>query len=767
MTAKSNKTSQDRFGILVRVSTDMQAQDGDSIEMQINLANEIIKEHNGILVKTYLEEGVSASKNRIPKRPKLLECINDIKNGTINHLIVYRRDRLVRNTEDSIIMRKIFKENNCKVTFSARGESPFDFDDPYSILIENVRASIDEIESIQTAMRVSDTMIDKAKRGEFTGGSLPYGYKKEGENIVPIESEIPIIEEIVDLYLKGYGVATIARYLNGEEVEKLGKRHSRAKRIPVKKRDKDYWTRDVIYGILFSPVYTGYFEYESKVSNLKIKEKSPYITPIRSEEIQEQINNVRNSKTHTSNPKKYNTPFLLRDLLTCRNCGSKFKNHTSQRKDGTRYSYYKCPSRDIVIGERCRNKSYKKELIESYIIMESKKFLKNILNSNIYNTVNKNLQNTKTKIEEQLENVESQIVKTEKDFQAVRRLILELNPSDDMYDMLRDAYLEDQKNLLKEMNRLKQTKEQLQKEMNSKEQGEIDINYIIKSAENFINNIDSVSEVEQKKLIDEIFSEIGIDENGNVDFILKFNMNWEQNEVEFISFGGVGEAMTTNNIKEKNEYTFYSHLNSYIEIVHNAIRENILKFIFYKKPTLPKSIKKFAEETGISEDTYKLYKSKMITPSHKMMMHIFDITESNEKEFTEYLNKQAKINVSSDFLMESLLFQKDVRKKYLFSRKIKCGNCNTNYLVRRKNHSHDVYYICNSINKEYCGNYKIEELTILKAINKHTNLTFDEELIKNHIDHIVVFNNGDFTVYFKEKSPYGVLNVKSKEVVAL
>jgi len=231
------------------------------------------------------------------------------------------------------------------------------------------------------------------------------------------------------------------------------------------------------------------------------------------------------------------------------------------------------------------------------------------------------------------------------------------------------------------------------------------------------------------------------------------------------STGGVGEAMTTNNIKEKNEYTFYSHLNSYIEIVHNAIRENVLKFIFYKKPTLPKSIKKFAEKTGISEHTYRLYKSKMITPSYKMMMHIFDITESNEKEFTKYLNKQAKINVSSDFLMESLLFQKDVRKKYLFSRKIKCGNCNTNYLARRKNHSHDVYYVCNSINKEYCGNYKIEELTILKAINKHTNLTFDEELIKNHIDNITVFNNGDFTVYFKEEFPYDVLNVKSKETV--
>lgn len=102
----SNK-KQDIYAIYIRVSTERQAEHGDSIEMQEALGMQIIKENNGIHYRTYIEPAVSASKTELKNREVLMECLNDAKNGLFNKLIVYKRDRLARKLEDTTTTKKI------------------------------------------------------------------------------------------------------------------------------------------------------------------------------------------------------------------------------------------------------------------------------------------------------------------------------------------------------------------------------------------------------------------------------------------------------------------------------------------------------------------------------------------------------------------------------------------------------------------------------------------------------------------------------------
>lgn len=105
-----------------------------------------------------------------------MECLNDAKNGLFNKLIVYKRDRLARKLEDAMAIWDILKKANCELIFSATGEMQAMMNDPYGKMLEAIKASIAEIESATISVRVSDTLKNKAKKGEFTGGNLPYGY---------------------------------------------------------------------------------------------------------------------------------------------------------------------------------------------------------------------------------------------------------------------------------------------------------------------------------------------------------------------------------------------------------------------------------------------------------------------------------------------------------------------------------------------------------------------------------------------------------------
>lgn len=645
--------NQKRYGVFIRVSTEAQSSEGDSMEMQENLAKEIVESEGGIIYKTYYEPAVSASKTRLGDRPKMLECLNDIDSGEIDHLIAYRRDRLVRNTEESIIIRRKLKDAGCGITLSARGEQQMDLDDEYSKLIENIRASLDEIESAQISMRVSDTMIDKAKRGEFSGGIVPYGYENKDGYLIPVESEKELIKEVEDLYLKGYGLHSICKWLNGMEVKNLGKRSTIPTKIHQSKNSVDRWTKDNVQTLLFNPTYSGFMKYKS-VKNKELEEiivKSKFIIPIRSEKTQTLINNLKDKKSMKQySPRRHSTPFLLSGILRCGECGSRYLTRTSQRKNGVRYSYYYCSKKGEADNRKCtHSRVYKKELIEAFVLLKTKEHVSNFINSDVHEIIKKNVSKDESGLMRQLEELEVSINRTNKDFQNIRRLLLDLDTADSAYEMMRDMYQNDQKEILLSLNELNKSKENLELSIVQHKSKVIDVESVIAVAKDFESSIDNVPLNIQKKLIEELFSSIKVYQDGGISTDMVLNMQHGKEcpiVPNVISLGVIGEPMATKGITLDNKG---ENIHQWVYIVNNAVRETFYEFLLSANEEID-TRKKLSKLTGIRMGYLLEFKEKNVVPTLTTLNKMLRSVGSSIEEYVEFLRLNRKILVDVESL---------------------------------------------------------------------------------------------------------------------
>lgn len=643
------------YAVHQRVSTDMQAEDGESMDMQETLAKELIEREGGTLYKEYLEPALSASKTRLANRPELMRLLNDAREGKFTHLIAYRRDRLFRNAEESIVVRNILKKAGIQVVFTAKGEQPMDFDDMYATLMENIRATLDEIESIQTSIRVSDTMANKAKRGEFTGGIVPYGYEHKDGYLIPIESEIPVIKEIEDLYMQGFGFSLIGKWLDGHEVEGLGKRSSPAIRLKQHKAARSYWTKGVVKGILFNATYSGYMVYSPEGEKARskgdfIEVKSEFIVPIRSEETQLKLNMIKQRKMKSMNtPKRYNTPFLLTGILYCQECGYKYYSRTTQRANGTRYSYYLCEGKNRDRQSKtCTSKQYKKEILEEFVLEEAKKHTQSLVDSNVYEIVRKGMKSKEDELEAQLKDLQAAIKLAEKDLQAIKRLLYELDVDSPVYEMLKSEYTSDQTDLLIKLMDMKKTQTSIEENMRSKTEETLDMEGIIKQLKDFNEGVDIVPNHIKKQMLDNLFKKILIDANGFLTLTPAFvtqdtNEGFKEKGEEVISVIGKGSLGTPTLplpiTLDLEADAYRTSFFDWIETLISTVKETFFEYILERYPELKKQ-KKFTAITGYSKDTHYRLSKKHSVPGYETMINILKICGSSVEEYSMFINKE-------------------------------------------------------------------------------------------------------------------------------
>ncbi len=86
-----------KCGLYIRVSTERQAAEGESLDEQEERLREFCRVRNWKVVKVYREEGRSAKDTN---RPAFKELLRDIESGLIDTLIVKKLDRLSRSIVD-------------------------------------------------------------------------------------------------------------------------------------------------------------------------------------------------------------------------------------------------------------------------------------------------------------------------------------------------------------------------------------------------------------------------------------------------------------------------------------------------------------------------------------------------------------------------------------------------------------------------------------------------------------------------------------------
>jgi len=178
-----------RCAIYTRVSTDNQAEvEFNSCEAQLEKIKSFIKSQENMEVfKVYSDPGFTGANLN---RPALNEILNDIKQNKVNLVISYKIDRLTRSPKDFYQLIELFEEYN--VDFISVTER-FDTSTPSGRLLRNIMLTFAQFERELASERTKDKMYQRAQKGMWNGGIVPFGYKKENKKLIINKKESEIV----------------------------------------------------------------------------------------------------------------------------------------------------------------------------------------------------------------------------------------------------------------------------------------------------------------------------------------------------------------------------------------------------------------------------------------------------------------------------------------------------------------------------------------------------------------------------------------------
>ena len=172
-----------RCAIYTRKSTDEGLdKDFNSLEAQFDACSAYIKSqtsHGWQLINRHYDDGGYSGGNT--NRPALQQLMKDVADGRIDVVVVYKIDRISRSLSDFMEMTKLFSRYNVSIVSVTQ---QIDTSSSMGRMIVNLLMSFAQYEREMTSDRVRDKMAASRKRGMWTGGIVPYGYKTVDRKLV-------------------------------------------------------------------------------------------------------------------------------------------------------------------------------------------------------------------------------------------------------------------------------------------------------------------------------------------------------------------------------------------------------------------------------------------------------------------------------------------------------------------------------------------------------------------------------------------------------
>lgn len=308
-------------GIYVRVSTEEQAQEGYSIRAQEEKLSDYARIKEWSIYKIYSDEGISGK--NITERPAINDMIDDIKKGLVKNVLVFKIDRLTRNTADLIHLVDLFNSHDC--AFNSLMES-IDTLTASGRMFLKIIGIFAEFERENIVERTKLGFERKAKEGySLCTRTASYGYdRKNGDKVQRInEYEAIIVKEIFDMFTnKHISFLDIARILN---------------RRGIATKENSVWHARTVKNVLTNCNYVGRVRYATKDKKRAFEcdgVHEPIITEELFDETQALIKKI-STKSYTKRPKEEH---YFSGILVCAKCGGKMVTHGDYKKlkDGSR-----------------------------------------------------------------------------------------------------------------------------------------------------------------------------------------------------------------------------------------------------------------------------------------------------------------------------------------------------------------------------------------------------------------------------------------------
>ena len=486
-----------KAGLYPRVSTEDQSRFGHSLDEQEEKLKQLCNFKDYEIYKVYREEGVSA-KNM--ERPKFKEMIQDMKDGKINKIIVYKLDRLTRSIQDLENICKMLEKYDCGLESVAEEINTDTSTGKFFMRMITILAQL-EIE--RTSERTKFGLVGAAKKGHLSG-KPPVGYRKieNDKKLYVDEIQADVVRRMFRLYLDGMAVNSICKLFNDENV--LNK----------------HWATTTVDTMLSNQLYIGNMEYGKKTNN-EIQLFENVVPAIIDKTTFEMVQ--KRKEKNLKNFKRKRT-YIFMQKIKCPKCNKIMGGCSSTSRNKEKHLYYKCASCGLRINEKKIETSLMKflnDMLDFFLIIDNS--FKPTLNKDTENDIKKY-----KKIEKDLKEKETRIKKAFVDG------ILEADTlKDELKEIERE--LEHTENKLMQLENQKETmdmKQDIKTIFNLKEIEKMKLKSDYVKNNNLWNKL--LKEQKQyiiNKYIEEI--EIDIDKDYNVSIL---NIIFNKNEIENIGY---------------------------------------------------------------------------------------------------------------------------------------------------------------------------------------------------------------------------------------
>src|SRR3989344_5174038 len=289
-----NTESNKRAGLYVRVSTTEQADEGNSLVTQEKACREYANK-NGFVVPEeciFVERGESAKTADRTQLQKMLGYCAQKKNG-VSAVIVYKIDRLSRNTDDYGQLRLLLRRYGEAIKSTTENIE----DTPVGRFMENTMANVAQFDNDIRAERCSNGMREAVREGRYVWG-VPVGYvnmRVADKATIGQDSMSPLVRRSFEL------VAT-ATYPTDEVWRMVSKEG-------LLKKNGKLVSRNYFYEMLRNELYMGW------IDKFGERHKGTF-EPVVSEDLFAQVQRVLKNKGHKVSQYKADHPdFPLRRFV--------------------------------------------------------------------------------------------------------------------------------------------------------------------------------------------------------------------------------------------------------------------------------------------------------------------------------------------------------------------------------------------------------------------------------------------------------------------
>jgi site-specific DNA recombinase len=143
-------------------------------------------------------------------RPALQQLLDDVRDGKIDVIVVYKVDRLTRPLADFAKLVELFDQHS--VSFVSVTQS-FNTTSSMGRLTLNVLLSFAQFEREVIGERVRDKIAASKRKGLWVGGSIPLGYASVNKKLVIVPEDAETVRTMFRLYLECGSVGALAEEL--------------------------------------------------------------------------------------------------------------------------------------------------------------------------------------------------------------------------------------------------------------------------------------------------------------------------------------------------------------------------------------------------------------------------------------------------------------------------------------------------------------------------------------------------------------------------